>query len=683
MTSLRDLKIRKSYTSRENNIPNEFLNPTLAISSLYYRVSAYYSLYSIQEIAEGLSAMISNNAKIKLIVSFFISEQDYNAFMQGVKNPQNYIEDNFINNKTELKKFMIKETVRAFTLLVATGRLQIKFVLSTQGIFHEKYGIIFDSNKDFIGFSGSMNETYNGMTVNFEKIKVFKSWRDEEREYLDPDLAEFEKYWEGRVKDCIIQDLPDKSKNVISDSYEEFKKEIEALERKKKEILPWAHQMEAVYSWKSNGYKGILEMATGTGKTRTAIFCIKDFRRKYDRSLIMIAAPTEVLISQWEKDIRSEEYGDSLQIIKISGDSRLSIENLYQIITTMEPTNQEFLIILGTYKMFSSSKFLNLIVPVIKSDILLVADEVHHIAAENYSKVMSAKYNFRLGLSATPERYFDEEGSHAIFTYFGGVVYKFDLREAISKDILTPYEYYIHFTSLNEREVEEYEKLTKKLFDKINYKKKDDISDNSHQIKKVEHLVEIQRARILKKASKKRETLREILVDMKRKDHLKYLLIYFEDNEQISEYKNILDDLSIFSIKIDSRTSEEERNLILDKFSKGEIDVLLSMKILDEGVDVPSVERAILVSSSGNPAQFIQRRGRLLRKFKGKTKAEIHDILISVDDPYGLNNISSIERSIVTKELRRATLFSETAMNYADCRKAISNILLKYNISVI
>ena len=204
MTSLRGLQINKSYTSRESDIVNEFINPALSISSLYYRVSAYYSSYSLRGIAEGLSAMIMNNAIIKMIISFFVSEQDYNAFMESKEKSQAYIEEHFINNKEELKKFMIEDSIKAFSFLVATGRLQIKFVVSTQGIFHEKYGIIFDSNNDYVGFSGSMNETLDGLTVNFEKIKVFRSWKDEEREYIYPDLLEFERYWEGNIRGCIL-----------------------------------------------------------------------------------------------------------------------------------------------------------------------------------------------------------------------------------------------------------------------------------------------------------------------------------------------------------------------------------------------------------------------------------------------------------------------------------------------
>ncbi|MCL5963780.1 MAG: DEAD/DEAH box helicase family protein [Candidatus Thermoplasmatota archaeon] len=682
MTLLRDLKINKSYTSKENDIVKEFLNPTLSISSLYYRVSAYYSSYSLQGIAEGLSAMITNNAKIKMIISFFINEQDYNAFIDGKEKTQVYIEENFINDKEELKRLMIEDSVRAFSFLVATDRLQIKFVMSAQGIFHEKYGIIFDSNNDFVGFSGSMNETLNGLTINFEKIKVFKSWKEEEREYINPDLLEFERYWGGNVDGCIIQDMPDKNRNVILESFKEFEIEMNALKYSKKEKPPWPHQLEALQKWKGNNYKGILEMATGTGKTRAAIMCINDFKKLHGKSLILIAVPTDVLISQWEKELRKKENGINPYIKKISGDSAVSIDDLYQTVSSREISINDGLIILGTYKMLSSMKFSDLIPSSFDGEILLVADEVHHIAAENYSKVMDDRYHYRLGLSATPERYFDEGGSQDILEYFERVVYTFDLKEAISNNILTPYDYYLHFTYLNDKEAYEYGKLTKKLFNRLNYRNKDDVDENKNVFKNLENIIEIKRARILKKASGKKEILKSILNDMKRKNQLKHLLIYFEDNEQIADYQDVFNELSIFSVKVDSGKSEQDRDAIIDKFSKGDIDCLLAMKILDEGVDVPSVERAILVSSSGNPAQFIQRRGRLLRRFAGKTKAEIHDILISVKDQYGLG-LSGVEKSILYKELRRAKLFCETAKNSRECMNVISNISLKYNLGVI
>ena len=229
MNKLRDLIIYKSYTSKENNISEELLNPTLSVASLYYRVSAYYSPHSLRSIAEGLSNMMSNNARVRMIISFFVSEQDYEAFMRGTKDSKDYLESNFVNNKEELKRLMIEDSVEAFSTLVASGRIQMKFILSSQGIFHEKYGIIFDSNGDFIGFSGSMNETFDGLTLNFEKIKVFKSWVEEEKEYIAPDIEEFEKYWNGNVDGCIVQDLPDKNRNVISEAFSEFKREKEDL----------------------------------------------------------------------------------------------------------------------------------------------------------------------------------------------------------------------------------------------------------------------------------------------------------------------------------------------------------------------------------------------------------------------------------------------------------------------
>ena len=683
VTLLRDLEINKSYTSKENDIVKEFINPTLSISSLYYRVSAYYSSYSLRGIAEGLSSMIMNNAKIKMIISFFVSEQDYNAFMEAKEKAQVYIEEHFINNKEELKRFMIKDSVKAFSFLVATGRLKIKFVVSTQGIFHEKYGIIFDSNNDYVGFSGSMNETLDGLTVNFEKIKVFKSWKDEEREYIYPDLQEFERYWEGNIKDCIIQDIPDKNRNVILESYEEITREMDALKSHNKGNSPWPQQIEALQAWKENGYKGILEMATGTGKTRAAILGITDFLKFHSKSLILIAVPTDVLVSQWDKELRKKEYGITTYIKKVSGDSAVSIDYLYQIISTREISSNDGLIILGTYKMLSSEKFSKLISSSSDDNILLVADEVHHIAAENYSKVMEERYYYRLGLSATPERYFDEEGSQAILNYFGGVVYKFDLKDAISKDILTPYEYYMHFTYLNERETSEYEKLTKKIFNSLNHRDDGSVNEDKSISKKLENLIIMKRARILKKASGKKQMLKSILVEMKRKNQLNHLLVYFEDNDQIANYQDVFDELFIFSVKLDSEKSEQERDTIIEKFSRGDIDCLLAMKILDEGVDVPSVERAIIVSSSGNPAQFVQRRGRLLRRFVGKTKAEIHDILISVDNPYGLNELNAVEKSILNKELKRAILFCETAMNSIECMDVILNVSLKYNLGVI
>lgn len=682
--SLRDVRIVKSYTSKESNLTVDFFNPVLSVSNKYYRVSAYYSSHSLKGISEGLSELLTHNGSVKMIVSFLVNPQDYDALIRGTKNPNDFISDNFLRDKNELKCLMQNKSVEAFASLVRSGKLQMRFVLSVEGLFHEKYGIMFDDHGDYVSFVGSLNETLDGLTINYEKIKVFRSWIEPEKEYISPDLEEFEKYWAGDAKDCIVKEMPDKVRNLISETQDEYIREQNAFNRYEPP-LKYArrqYQEDALQAWIDNGFMGILEMATGTGKTYIAIKCMRRFIELNSPSIIVVAVPTDVLVSQWERE--AINFPPDISVTTVSGDRAKSIDELYTVIKGLQVSQQGSLIIIGTYVMLATEKFRDVVLNSKIANKLLVADEVHHIAAEHYGHSMDERYTYRLGLSATPERYFDEDGSQRIFLFFGGVVYELSLKEAIDKSILSPYLYYQHYTSLTNEELEQYVRITKKLSKLAFRKTQKSRTSDGKEVKTAEprEILSIQRSRILKKAENKGPVLRDILSSLQSKKELTRTLIYFEDNEQIDQLEDILESLHIHCVKLDASRTPLERDQIIDKFSKGEINCLLAMKILDEGVDIPSVENAIIVASSGNPAQFIQRRGRLLRKSEGKTTAEIHDIIVLVGDSYRLGQFNEAEKNLMLKELHRARLFSESAENSDECLRDVLNISLKYNLGV-
>ena len=682
--SLRKLLLKKSYTSRENDLAIEFFNPVLSLSREYLRVSAYYSSYSMLSISKGMSEMFTNSGKMKLIISFFVNEEDYEAFVNGRRNPQDYIVENFLNDKEQLRKMMMNNSVEAFAKLTSSGRLTIKFVISDEGIFHEKYGIIFDENGDYISFSGSLNETHEGLTVNFEKIKVFRGWIREEDEYIQSDLREFYKYWKGEVFDCLVVDIPDKSKNLIMDAYEEFQKEKTVLlNRNKIETLKLRKYQEgAIEAWKSNNYRGILEMATGTGKTITALEGLKQFLVEKSPSMVVLAVPTDILVTQWQQEIT--RFDLPCVTVKLSGTGSIRIQDLYTYLNGLDKSSRTNIILVGTYKILSAPKFTTVIPHMFDGVNLIIADEVHHIGAEVYSNIMLESFQYRLGLSATPERYFDDDGTLKIKEYFGEVIFSYDIKQAISEGVLCPYTYNPVIATLTDEEMNEYASYSKKLNNIVNRKNGsvNASEENRLKIKKMEDLLNIQRSRIVKKAFNKQRALEKILQDLNEKEKLHHLLVYFEDSEQIEEFYTIFEKFSVTTATIDAGTSLEKRSLILNKLSNGNINIVLAMKILDEGVDIPSVERAVIVASSGNPAQYIQRRGRLLREYPGKVFAEIYDITVIADVAYGITEMTNEEISITRKEIKRVKLFCETAMNKNQCQRLIYEVSLKYNLNL-
>ena len=291
----------------------------------------------------------------------------------------------------------------------------------------------------------------------------------------------------------------------------------------------------------------------------------------------------------------------------------------------------------------------------------------------NAKEVCLDNYEFRLGLSATPSRWFDDEGTKTLMAYFNKVVYKFPLEKAIEKGFLTKYEYFPRFVELDAEEFEEYQKITKKII--IQYQ------NEKNQAKKNEllNLYCILRQRIIVNASEKFVALNQILDETK---NLNHCLVYCSP-QQIMEIQNILNKRGILQHKFTCEENLSERKELLESFDKGNYRVLVAMKCLDEGVDVPSTQMAILMASSTNPREFIQRRGRILRLYPGKTISTIHDIVVvptlseKVDPDF-----LEMEAKIMSKEISRYIEFAHSATNSGSAYATIAPIASKYHITL-
>jgi superfamily II DNA or RNA helicase len=671
--AFRDLNLNIGYNSENIDVVGKFFVPVLKDTKIYRRVSAYYSSNSLKLIAEGLSEMLNNDGTMKLLVSYVISEEDFNAIIAAKKQPDEILKSMKIDNEIELKKLMEDKNVAALGYLIATKRIEIKFVLCrAKGIFHLKFGIFTDHKNDRISFSGSINETYEGLTDNIEEFKVFRSWIPEERKYLEVDSEKFDNYWNEKIdrKDYVVVEMPEKFKAIITKAYEQNKNKFK---RTVKELPPlWPHQEMAVNAWKGQNYSGIVEMATGTGKTNMAIFCINTIGELHiNNLLIVIGCPTRVLVDQWK--VKLEEVINKFEIKVISQEE--TKDDIYKYILKAQGKNQ---IIIGTYASISKSWFTEIIIAKYTGKILFIADEAHWLGAKSLSKALSERYTYRLGLTATPMRYFDISGTEKIMSYFGGTIYKYTIKDAIRDGWLTPYDYHMFFGYLTEGETKEYEKLTRKFARSYAIGKSMKQEDNSLSA------VLFERARIIKKAFNKIITFRQILQRLNNDNKLSSLLVYVEDEEQLSEYLDIMDEFDMEYRKIDGDTKDEDRKLILDDLAADKVDCVIAMKVLDEGVDVPNAKRAIFVSSSGNTKQFIQRRGRILRKVLGKKIADIYDIcmLVDLENQKETDEFTKIERAITSSEFKRLAIISVSAHNKPECYEQLERVGKKLNIDV-
>lgn len=701
--SLKDLDLKKAYDSDVDDVLNDFYIPALSNSVKYKRLAGFFSSSSLAVAAKGISRFISNGGHMELICSAKLRRADVEAIKEAYENPAKIIERMILEDLDSLEDEFIRDHVRALGWMIANNTLEIKVAVVTDknsvpldeekiekyGMFHQKVGILEDENGDNIAFSGSDNESATAWEENIEEFKVFRSWMEGEKPYLIADKEKFKKFWEGDARRTKVIGVPTAVKNKLiemaPDNIEELKLEkwLKKRVEKKKRIKLWDYQNQAITNWLNNDRKGIFEMATGTGKTFTALGCLKKGIEE-EKLVAVIACPYDHLIKQWVDDI--DEFGMPYDIIIADSSNSGWKDKLADYLLDIKNEINEKLIVLTTHDTFPTDDFTK-IIRMTNEKLFLIVDEIHGIGAPERKKGLTEDYYFRLGLSATPERWFDIEGTEKLFDYFGGTVFEFSLKDAINninpttgKTYLVPYEYRPFFVELTEEELEEYEKESEKIA-KSYYRSK-----NDEEKEKWFSLLCFKRQKIIKNAINKYDTFNKILNEM---GEIKHCLVYCSP-EQIYRVQDVLNERGIvqhkFTMNEGSKPEEEyngysEREFLLQKFAEGAYQALVAMRCLDEGVDVPPAKTAIILASTGNSKQYIQRRGRVLRRFPGKEKAIIYDIIVIPTLSGAINSdFLELERKILKKELKRYREFASIALNSTECLNKIYVIEKKFKV---
>jgi len=694
--TLQEIVLKEAYDSDVDDILRDFYVPVLTQSISYRRICGFFSSTTLAIAAKGMYNFIKNKGKIKLICSAKFSESDIGIINDVFTDSKIIISNNFQNELINLDEGFVKDHLKAFGWLLANNLIDIKiaiplndfgspldsFTVEKTSLFHQKVGILNDANGNIISFSGSQNETLFGWYYNIEEFKVFKSWIIGDKNKLEADIKKFEKYWNGDTKRTIVIDLPEAiERNLLEIAPKSIKdlkldKWINKKSDNKIKVNLRNYQLKAIENWKNNNYKGIFEMATGTGKTFTALGCLNDITKIESKLVTIVACPNNHLITQWKREI--DKFGFDCDMIIADSTKRKWKDVLADKIIDINIDNINNLIILTTHNTLTSYDFKSIFEKSNVSNFLIV-DEVHGIGSPKRRENLLNNFKYKLGLSATPERWFDEEGTEFINNYFSGIVYKFPLSKAISR-FLSEYEYHPYFINLTEQELEEYELKTKKLA------KAYFASKNKQEKEEWYQLICFTRQNIVKNAEKKFEILKNILNKNKNYKHL----IVYSTPDQISTIQDILNKLNIiqhkFTQKEGTKSKEEyeglsERDFLLKNFQQGHIQALVAIKCLDEGVDIPQAKNAIMMANSGNPREFIQRRGRILRKYPGKKHSIIYDIIVkpqfnSIEDHF----ITQIEKRIFKKEIIRYKEFAELAKNSIDCLKIIDSLEEEYGI---
>lgn len=640
-------------------IHEDFYLPCLKNSNKYDRAVGYFTSNSLSLLSEGLEEFLTNNGKIRIIANPNLTPKDLEAIEMGYKAREDVITESLLR---ELESENSNSSLTTLSLLIYRKQLDIKIAFpESKGIYHEKFGIFMDSQNNSVAFSGSANETIGGLKDNFEKIDVYFNENDQIR--IDDMKKDFEDLWGNNTPTLKVIPVPDVVINKLQESINV--NDIVKIQDKDTKIKPRNYQMEAMDSVIDNDWHGILDMATGTGKTFTSLLIANEFYKKYQKIFLLVVVPYQHLIDQWIDNMHEIGFENALIC---SSDNRNWRNELH---TKTRDFNNGFIdkqVVITTYNT-AASEDLNEYMAIVRKYDFLIADECHYFGQPRMMNNKLSNFQAKVGLSATPERWFDEEGSGYINNFFKGTVFSYGLRKAIDNGFLTEYQYQPIITDLTENEIEEYEEITRKIVP---------LMSNANRSKSQNDLLKrllIIRSRIVKGAELKVDKLISILSkhDVETTSHL---LVYCAEGK-IDYITQKINNLGYRVHRFDHRVPNYQRKLVLNAFEQGTIQILVAINCLDEGVDVPATKTAYFLSSTSNPRQFVQRRGRILRKSKNKTKAEIYDFITIPSSAR-----EGTFKSIVKKEIPRITEFSENAINKYNSRNKIQIYLEKQSIDL-
>ncbi len=721
--SLPDYKLKKEYRSLIDNVAQDFYIPLLREAVSYKRAVGFFSSTGLVEISTGIAAMAKNGGKIQLVASPYLSTEDIEAIKQGYIDRDKVIEAALLSQlDNPVNDYYAMERLNLLSHLIADGVLDIKIAYTEKetsiGMYHEKMGIIEDQDGNKVAFSGSMNESATAMAINYETIDVFCNWETpDDAERVSTKENAFFAIWNNGEPNIKVLDFPSISQALI-EKYrkntinwhiddEEFptSRKNENCERSStnkpfgaripNDIQLHSYQQEAIESWRKNHFCGIFDMATGTGKTYTGLGAIAELSQSLlDRLAVVIICPYQHLVDQWVEDIirfnikpiigysSSPQKDWKKRLSKAVVDQKLRKEKSFFCFIC---TNATF-----------TNLYVQEQIDKIRSPILLVADEAHNFGAKSLSRLLDARFQYRLALSATLERHRDEEGTASLYRFFGDKCIEYSLERAIEENKLTPYRYYPIVIYLTNSELADYDKLTLEI-SKCLIKGKNLVM----KLNQRGEMLALQRARIVAGATEKLTKLRTVIAPYKDKNNLlvycgatnvldekaDYTQVDSSDIRQIEAVTRILgNEFGMDVAQFTSKENMDQRSTIKEQFQRGDrLQAIVAIKCLDEGVNIPGIKTAFILASTTNPKEYIQRRGRVLRKANHKPFAEIFDFITL---PRPLDEVSALttqqaqrDLALVKNELARLKEFGRLAMNPMDTYDLIWEIQEAYHLT--
>ncbi len=704
--SLTTLDLPAFLDTSSANLVDDFLVPALIRSVSYDRGVGYFTSGWIRQAGAGLTALAENGGCARWVTSPILDENDWEALKTGDEaRVDGALRRALERSVLDLGRCLEEDTLAALAWMVADGLLDFRLALPRQklsgGEFHDKFGIFTDEDGNRVSFNGSYNDSLQG-SLNYESIKIFKSWEVAFRPLVEQDVIRFEKLWRDEDPNVRSYPLPDAIREQIlklrpsKRPYNRPEPEAPMTSEKTNDFIApgtipsWlslrAYQNFAINAWINDGIppsdpdgrRGILAMATGSGKTLTALYLACRLAKNNNPFVLIVACPFLNLAEQWIREMN--KFG--LNPIPCFKSRRLWQKRLAEGYQRLDAGLDSILAIVVSNDTLGSPAFQEAL-RVKSATHMLVADEVHNLGASHAAKSLPEGIRLRLGLSATPRRHHDEEGTQRLFNYFGNIVYEFPIAEAIKEGCLTRYEYHPITVTLDAEEAEEYAELTRRL---------SRLMDKDGKLNEAAKPILMRRARLLGQAKEKIPALNRVLKSFGKRPEKSVFYcgdgrvddpVTEEERRQIDAVAHLLGNQHDLRVRTFTyRESPAEREEIITNLKSGALDGVVAIRCLDEGIDLPDLRMGFLLASSTNPRQFIQRRGRLLRTSPGKDLAVIYDFIVIPPNMDGMLDSSAfnMERNLFKRELMRICEFCETAENGPEALNNLLSLRRQYNL---
>lgn len=718
-SNFRTLTLLNEYRSPKNDVVKELFIPALSCAKIYKRSVGFFSSTSLVEITKGITKLIKNKGQIQIIASPKLSDEDIDAIRAGYEKRSEIIERRLLGElDVEETDYFRNARLNLLANLIANGFLSLKIAFidsgNEVGIYHEKLGIFEDFDGQIIAFDGSMNESRTAMRYNYESVNVYCDWKSEDKERAQSKIKAFENIWNNTEQNLTVVDFPAVTCKILEkykrqnidfsasnwdkdftdpapSNAHESNPDYRADEEKSVSYdMLREYQKCAIDTWMSKGCCGIYDMATGTGKTLTALFSLDSLRKRENGNLsVVILCPYIHLVMQWLEDI--EKFNIKPIVAFGSSPQKGWKEKLKRAVDKRNFCDNErgFFCLVSTIATFKSD-FVQGVLGKNRKPILLIADEAHNLGAQNAIKYLERmNFAYKLALSATIDRHMDEIGTKFLHSYFGEKCIEYGLKEAIDAGYLVPYDYIPVVVLLDSEERESYVELTKQMTGEIR------ISPKTHEkcLSEYGKKLAIARSRLIAGAKNKLTELIKRIEPYKNENNILIYCGATKYSEDIQEFDSgnrddvrqietialkLYEKFGMSIAKFTADESSEERSSIIKRFEEKHLQAIVAIRCLDEGVNIPMIETAFILASSTNPKEYIQRRGRVLRLCSGKIKAVLYDfVTLPYDFSIALAKGSSeneMYSALIRNELARMKEFGSLALNKSRAMSLIDRI---------